>query len=151
MARRLAARIVLGFVAVHVVVAGSLALARSARHLHQAVQALGEDPAAARRRIFGAEYVAAIERMRRAIPPDGAYWLVDAQPSEQGALYWIRFDLAPRRAELLGRLDELPPAAELRRRRARGARLVVVAYGRERPPRLLYRSELLRWREEQPR
>jgi hypothetical protein len=142
--RKLAARAVLALMAVHVGLAGSLALARSARHLLQAVHEIGEDPASVRRRVFGAGYVAAIEEIRRAIPPDGAYLLVDGQEREEGALYWVRFDLAPRRAHLLGRLEDLPSAADLRRRRMRDARFVVISYGRGRPPRLLRRSELIR-------
>ena len=143
-ARRLLARAVLALMAVHVSVAGSAAVVRSLRQLSQAARSLDEDPPAARRRVFGAPYVEAVEEIRRTIPADGAYLLVDAQEREEGALYWLRFDLAPRRALFLGRLDELAAAPQLPPRRGE-ASLVVIAYGREQPPRLLRRGELLRW------
>jgi len=71
-ARRLLARAVLALVAVHVSVAGSAAVVRSLRQLSQAARSLDEDPPAARRRVFGAPYVEAVEEIRRTIPADGA-------------------------------------------------------------------------------
>jgi hypothetical protein len=138
------ARGVLALLAAHVGVAGAVALLRSARHLREDAHHLGEDPAVGRRRVFGAGYVAAIEGIRRAVPADGAYLLVDAQESEEGALYWVRFDLAPRRALLVGRTDEPEVVEELRRVRGKGLQQVVVVYGGGRAPELVRRGALLR-------
>jgi hypothetical protein len=121
-----------------------MALARAVRRALDAVPHLGEDPLAARRRVFGAAWVDAIEEIRRRVPEDAAYALIDAQPVEQGALYWVRFDLAPRRALFLGRQRNLPGLRRLQSRIPAGVRWVVVTTGSEAPPRLLTRQELLR-------
>lgn len=118
-----------------------LALARSAHRLALYVPWIGEAPLAARRRAFGPAWVDGVEEIRRRIPADGAYLLVDAQPVEQGALYWIRHDLAPRRAVFLGPLRRLPGPRRLSRR-APGIEWAVVVTSADRPPRLLTVTEL---------
>jgi hypothetical protein len=142
--RKVLALAALALAGVHVAWAGRLAVAGAAARLREAAHHRGEDPAAARGRVFGAAYVAAIEEIRRAVPPDGVYLLVDAQESEEGGLFWVRFDLAPRRALLLGHRDELTSPVELRRRRQRGAQLAVIVHSGGQPPELLHRSAL--WR-----
>jgi hypothetical protein len=113
-----------------------MALARAAHRLALYAPRIGEDSAAARRRAFGAAWVDAVEEIRRRIPEDGSYALVDAQPVEQGAYYWIRHDLAPRRAVFLGRMSRLPGPRRLSRR-VPGIEWAVVVTGADRPPRLL--------------
>jgi hypothetical protein len=137
---RLLSRVALVVLAVHLAVAVPFALARSAKRSLAAARHLDETPREARQRTFGAAYVAAIEEARRAIPEDGVYLLVDAQDREEGAPFWVRFDLAPRRALFLGKLSELPPPAKLRAR----ARVVVLATGGRRPPNVLDRATFLR-------
>ncbi|HEX5760571.1 MAG TPA: hypothetical protein VF121_15400 [Thermoanaerobaculia bacterium] len=138
------ARVALALIAAHLAVALPLALGRSAKRLVAAARQLDETPAEARRRVFGAAYVAAIEEARRAIPVDGIYLLVDAQSGEEGAQDWVRFDLAPRRALFLGKLADLPPPAKLKRRLPGGARVVVLATGNRKPPRVLDRASFVR-------
>jgi len=70
--------------------------------------------------------------------------VIDAQPVEEGAIYWVRFDLAPRRALFLGRQRNLPGPQRLQSRIPAGVRWVVVASGSAMPPKLLIREELLR-------
>lgn len=141
---RLLSRVALVVLAVHLAVAVPFALARSARRLLAAARHLDETPREARQRAFGAAYVAAIEEARRAIPEDGVYLLVDAQEQEEGAPFWVRFDLTPRRALFLGKLSELPPPPELRRRLPARARVVVLATGGRRAPAVLDRASFLR-------
>ena len=55
------------------------------------------------------EYVAALRRMRETIPRDAAYYLM---PGDGGhGEYFVRFDLAPRRAILLERHNVTPADA----------------------------------------
>jgi hypothetical protein len=55
------------------------------------------------------EYVAAIRRIRETIPRDAAYFLVPGGPDD--GKYFVRFDLAPRRAIVLEIPDETPDGA----------------------------------------
>lgn len=99
-----------------------------------------------RQRFWGANYTARIEQIRRAIPEDGVYLMVNGDPVDQGAPIWVRFDLAPRRALLLGR-DEIRNPKQLRKRIPRRARWVVIAYN-EHVPELIEKSRFLRRLEE---
>ena len=116
------------------------------RAVHAAMAALrGESSAAALRRIEGSAYVEAVARIGRAIPEDGAYFLVDAGPEGRGAPFWVRFDLAPRKALFLGRLDERTGRAALAARLAAAPDLAVVVAPRDRePPSLFDRESFLR-------
>ena len=60
-----------------------------------------------------------------------------------GGTYWVRYDLAPRRAVYLGRLNELTSAMQVRRRLTVNLRHVVVAFGNGKPPRLYDRYRFL--------
>ncbi len=102
----------------------------------------GESPLAERSREMGAPYAREIEEIRRIIPSDGAYALVDGDGAELGGAVWVRFDLEPRRAVLLGLRKDLPRSADLRRRIPPEAQWVVVAYA-EGPPRLMTVAQLL--------
>ena len=103
-----------------------------------------EPPLATRRRLLGEPYAEAIERIRRAIPPDGEYLMVNGGIEPEGGPYWVRFELAPRRARFLGLLRELPDGETLRRRLPPGDSPVVVAFREGRPPVLLDRESFLR-------
>lgn len=103
-----------------------------------AVTAPHETFDAARLRFFGPAYVAAIEAIRQEVPADQPYLLVEGGRPRDGNLYWVRFDLAPRRALYLGRLDQLT-ARRLRQHPPVRVPNVVIAYGRGEAPRLLER------------
>jgi hypothetical protein len=119
-----------------------VALATSAHRLLEAFRHRGESTDAARVRVFGAPYVDSIRAMRRAIPPDGSYGLIDGEPDIEGAALWVRHDLAPRKAVFLGKLERLPGPRRLRSRLPERARWVVVAYTR-RPPELIEKLRFL--------
>jgi len=102
-----------------------------------------ESPVEARRRIFGETYTSAIEEIRRTLPPGEAYLLVEGGSGMLGGTYWVRYDLAPRRALYLGRLNELTSGMQVRRRLVVNLRHVVVAFGSGRPPRLYERYAFL--------
>ncbi|MEA2694795.1 MAG: hypothetical protein QOJ16_4182 [Acidobacteriota bacterium] len=109
----------------------------------QGVPHIGEDTATARRRVFGAPYVEAIEGIRRALPPGFVYVLINADDQDDGFPLWVRHDLAPHRAIYLGRLSELPP--NVRRAFPHGGQPVVLTYSYKEPPRLISRQEFLDW------
>ena len=119
------------------------ALRRSIDCIELARHQAGETALAQRTRVWGAPYTLAIEGIRRAIPRDGVYALVNGDAVDMGAPIWIRFDLAPRRAVLLGGAAELRDPQRVRRRLPRAARWVVVAYD-ARPPELMDRALFLR-------
>lgn len=108
-----------------------------------AASTLGEDPALERRRILGERWVRAIDGIRRTIPADGEYLLVNGGKDWEAGPYWVRFELAPRRARFLGRLTELPDGSTLRGSLPPG-RYVVIAYREPLPPRLMEREVFLR-------
>jgi hypothetical protein len=110
----------------------------------QAVRQAGEDSAGAWRRVQGEDYVAAVERIRRTIPRDGEYLIVNGAPEWHGGPYWVRFDLAPRRARYLGLLSELAGQKGLADRLSAGPHWVVVAYPDRQPPLLIEREAFLR-------
>lgn len=131
--------------------AASLAwsVARSARRVETAFVYAGESTLQERVRELGAPYVQGVEQIRRAIPRDGVYALVDGDGTELGGAILVRFDLEPRRAVLLGLHKDLPAAGatgQLRRSIPPEARWVVVAYA-EGPPRLVPVAQFLAERE----
>jgi hypothetical protein len=117
-------------------------------------RATRESLPAARARLFGAEYTAGVDALRRALPPAQPYILVAGGTLDDGGVFWMRYDLAPRPPLFLGQLDRLAGAsgsgdagsAGLRRALAHelGRFPVVVAYAAQ-PPRLLDGETLLRW------
>jgi hypothetical protein len=64
--------------------------------------ARGESAAAACRRVRGVAYWNGIEAIRKEIPPDGSFLL--AWTGDKGMEVFTRFDLAPRRAVILGKV-----------------------------------------------
>lgn len=102
-----------------------------------------ESLAEARRRVFGESYTNAIDEIRRTLPADEGYLLVEGGSGMLGGTYWVRYDLAPRRAVYLGRLSELTSAMQVRRRLTANLRHVVVAFASGKPPRLYDRYQFL--------
>lgn len=135
--------VTLGLLGLFLLTAFLAAAAHTGVRLSQAVALAGEDSAGARRRAQGEAYMDAIEQIRRTVPRDGEYLLVDGGEERQWAPYWVRFDLAPRRARLAGALRDLPDPDRLAARMPVSSRWVVIAfYGR--PPVLIGREDFLR-------
>lgn len=105
----------------------------------------GESLDDARARVFGQDYTRAIDAIRRELAPEDAYLMVEGGLPASGGVFWVRHDLAPRRAIYLGRLDELTSSGRARQRIAISANLrqVVVAYDTGVPPRLYQRYQFL--------
>jgi hypothetical protein len=86
----------------------------------------------ARSRIYGTEYSARIQEIKELIPPTEDYFLAYVVNGD-GADYWVRYDLAPRRVRLLGTIEGnirlLSPGV-----RAEWPRYVIVAAPWNRPP-----------------
>jgi hypothetical protein len=97
-----------------------------------------EDTRQARRRFLGEPWARAVDEIRRVVPRDGEYLLVGGVANED--TYWVRFELAPRRALFLGLWSRLPRGATL----PPGPRWVVVAFEEPEPPLLLTREDFLR-------
>jgi len=120
------------------------ALTRSAAALRDAVVRRGETREQARRRVFGIDYAAGIERARAAIPLTGEYLLFEAGAVEQGAANWVRYDLAPRRAVRGGPIARLGRPERLRERFRRAPEVCVVARPGD-APLVMTREEFLDW------
>lgn len=144
-------RLALGLFAVFLAVSLFRAAAETARNGVLLFSARGETPYEERLRAYGSEYVRAIEEIRRTIPRDGAYILISGVSEAEGAPYWVKYDLAPRRAVYLGELHALQPADRLPNRMPRAARWVVIAYGSDRPPLLIERFKFIQERKRRPR
>ncbi|MES1245970.1 MAG: hypothetical protein ABUT39_30460 [Acidobacteriota bacterium] len=143
------AGLVLALLAIQMAVALPRAFRRSASEGWHLVRDFGETPRERRVRNFGAGYVEAIEEIRRTIPPDGAYVLINGHGEvEEGGPIWVKFDLAPRRAVYLGKLADLGNAERVKRRMPRAARWVVIARGTYDPPVLMERFRFVRGLEE---
>ncbi len=136
--------------AASLVAALPLAALHVARRIYEIAPLAGEDARGAHARQLGAAAAEALDSIRRAIPPGGDYLLLDGGAEWQGATYWVRFELAPRRARYVGRLSETTEAStrdlrQLRQllRQPGGPPWVVVAFPHD-PALLLERGELLR-------
>jgi hypothetical protein len=130
-------------------------------------RAAHESLPAARARLFGEGYSSAVDAIRRQLPLDRPYALataaVESPPpggggangsavpnaaggaagvDDAGAGFWVRYDLAPRRAVFIGRLDQLRDAPALRRELDADLQQVVVA-APGLPPRLYDRESFL--------
>lgn len=116
---------------IHLLIGTAVGLRNTALRLRAAARSAGVSPGEMRARILGPGYVAAVERVRRAIPVDEPYLL--REMDEPGAILWVRFDLLPRRAIL-----DIAPPPDARSACLRAqVRWLVVAVGTRRPP-LLY-------------
>lgn len=72
-----------------------LTLSRSVNRILDGVRGAAEDASTARHRVFG-RYAEGLERVRKAIPREDDYLLVGS--NDDGVLFFIQYDLAPRRA-----------------------------------------------------
>lgn len=144
--RSLLATLALGLFAVYLVLSVSQAAFETAKNGVLLFRTRGETPLQERSRVYGPVYAHAIETIRRTIPRDGAYILVNGESEEQGGQFWVKFDLAPRRAVYLGELGTLASVDRLRKRMPRAARWVVIAYGSYRPPVLIERYKFVQER-----
>lgn len=131
-----------GLLGMFLAVAVPLAVLHAGRKVVEAARA-HESVAEARARVHGVEYTRAIDQIRRELPPGDAYLLVMGGEPSSGGAYWVRYDLAPRPALYLGRLDELTSGARMRRRLRANLRHVVVAFDSKEPPRLYERYRFL--------
>jgi hypothetical protein len=131
-----------GLLGLFLAVAVPLAVLRAGREVVQAAGA-HESLAEARARVAGVEYTRAVDQIRRELPPGDAYLLVMGGEPNSGGAYWVRYDLAPRRAVYLGRLQELTSGSQVRRRLTANLRHVVVTFDTGEPPRLYERYRFL--------
>lgn len=116
------------------------AVRAAARNLVVAARHWSEPPATARRRVMPADYVEAIEHLRRTLPLDEPLCLADG--GDWHGHVFIRYDLAPRRFLYLFGLDAggkltvpLPPDAP---------RYTVINHGILVPPSLVTTRSLVR-------
>jgi hypothetical protein len=116
-------RVALGVVLAYLLIAVPVGLHNTALRVRAGARTAGLSAGAMRARVFGPLYVAAIDRIRRAIPEDEPYLI--SELDEPGAQLWVRFDLLPRRAMLA------QGTADCWRRQVR---FMVVAVGVGRPP-----------------
>jgi len=131
-----------GLLGMFLAVAVPLAVLRAGGEVVEAAQA-HESLAEARARVHGVEYTRAIDQIRRELPPGDAYLLVMGGEPNSGGAYWVRYDLAPRRAFYFGRLDEFTSGAQVRHALPTNLRHVVVAFDSREPPRLYERYRFL--------
>ena len=125
-------RVVLSVVLVYLLIAFAVGLRATALRLRAAVRTTGLSAAEMRARVFGPQYVAAVDQIRRTIPVDEPYLLDEMD--EPGAVLWVRFDLLPRRA--IRHIKELPESRTPDCVRDQ-VRWMIVAAGVGRPPLLL--------------
>jgi hypothetical protein len=127
MRSRWRSRVVFGLVGVYLLIALPVGLRNTALRMRAAARTAGLSAGDMRMRIFGPQYVAAIEQIRRVIPEDEPYLL--GEMDEPGAILWVRFDLLPRRAIL----DAASPPSSPDCWRDQ-VRWLVVATGSRQPP-----------------
>lgn len=127
------------FFVVQLPAAGRFAVSR----MVLAVRLADESPRQARERRLGTSYVVAIEAIRRVVPEDGDYFLANFGEPWEGGPYWVRFELAPRRARYLGEWRDLPETAALADRLEAGPQWVVAAFADGVPPNLYDRAAFL--------
>ncbi|HEX4964083.1 MAG TPA: hypothetical protein VF173_24875 [Thermoanaerobaculia bacterium] len=135
--------VALAVLGVSLLAALPLTALRVGKRVYDATRLAGEDHRGARLRVLGAPAVEALEVIRRAVPPDGEYLLVDGGHEWQGATYWVRFELAPRKAWYVGRLEEMTAPSHAAWSLPPGPRWVVVALPHA-PAVLLDRDDFLR-------
>jgi len=137
--RRLADLAALGLAAPYLAAAVPLALYRAGERVAWAAGEPHETAEAALARVHGEAFAEAIAAIRRAVPADEPYLLVAENDPEEGDEYWVRYELAPRRAVLVrGRPRS---ARRLRQRVPAGIGWVVVTRGGGRPPALYPRAD----------
>jgi len=148
MRSRFFATLALGLFAVYLAVSLSRSAIETAKDGILSYALWGETPFQERARCYGPAYTNEIEAIRRTIPRDGAYILINGDPGEDGGPLWVKFDLAPRRAVYLGYLKDLGSVERMKKRMPRAARWVVIAYGPYRRPVLIERYKFVQARKE---
>lgn len=128
-------RVVLGLLLVYLLIAIPVGLRATWLRLRAAARTAGLSAGEMRMRVFGPQYVAAVEQIRSAIPVDEPYLLDEMD--EPGAVLWVRHDLLPRRAIRFHGRPEASAAPDCVREQVRW---MVVAAGVGRPPLLLERA-----------
>jgi hypothetical protein len=126
MRSRLLPLAVVGMLVVYLAVAIPRRLIATARSLYAARELAGIPAAKLRQSVFGGSYTAAVEGIRSAVPVDEPYLLTFRD--ELGAMLWVRYDLLPRRAMVIG------PATDRGDCWLRQLRWMVVGVGGGRPP-----------------
>ena len=134
-----------GLLGMFLAVAVPLAALHAGRKVVELVEAAQahESLDEARARVHGVEYTRAIDQIRGELPPGDAYLLVMGGAPNSGGAYWVRYDLAPRRAFYFGRLDDFTSSAQVRHLLPTNLRHVVVAFDSKEPPRLYERYRFL--------
>jgi hypothetical protein len=132
---RMVGRVVLGLLLVYLLIAFAVGLRATALRLRAAARTAGLSAGEMRARVFGPQYVAAVDQIRRTIPVDEPYLLDEMD--EPGAMLWVRFDLLPRRAIRHIRQPLEGSAPDCLREQVRW---LIVAAGVGRPPLLLERA-----------
>lgn len=107
--------------------------------LSSALAHRGESALEARRRTMGAAYAEGIEAIKRALPADSEYLLVEREPD--GSHCFVAYDLAPRRPWLPGPLPERAEDTARRGRLPGSPAYVVIANGASGAPRLVTADE----------
>ncbi len=121
------------------------AVANAVRALGEALEARGESPREARRRVLGGNYADGIERLRAELPVDRDYLLFDAGTELEGARNWVRYDLAPRRPVFGGFVADLGRPERVRSKlRGKPADCVVALPGDRAPVRMSH-DEFVEW------
>lgn len=133
----------LALFAVYLAAAAPGAALRSFQRLGLALSRAGESPEEARRRVQGPEAAAAYDRLRAEVPESGEVCLFDGGAPAQASAVWARYELAPRKVRLLGRLDRLPPPEELRRLWPAACPFAVIALPERQAPLVLEKERLL--------
>lgn len=82
------------------------AVEQTRQRIEKAGRHLGESLESSRTRIRRPDYLEALALLRNVIPEGAEYLILDATRNS-GDVYWIRFDLAPRRPVYGGTLEEL--------------------------------------------
>jgi hypothetical protein len=136
--------VTLALFAASLLVALPMAVSHAGKRIVHTVALFGEDVETTRRRLAGPEWVDAIEEIRRTIPRNGDYLLVNAGGPRQGGHLWVRYELAPRRVRFLGLLSDLESDPVKAAAGVPPGRWVVIAYPDNEPPVLLGRDEFLR-------
>jgi hypothetical protein len=93
-------------------------------------------------RVLGKSYVQSLQVIRHLIPEEEAYFLVDGGTPDERSPLWVRYELAPRRAVLLGSVAALKPR-DIQRVRRSALSWVVIAYPSGTPARVVPRDELV--------
>jgi len=117
-------------------------VARMELHFSRGRESMHLGSLEARGRLLGKPYVQSLAGIRRLIPEGEGYFLVDAGPPGDASPLWVRYELAPRKAVLLGSLAALKPR-DIRKVRRSALSWVVIASPSGAPARAVPRDEFV--------